>query len=762
MQGAADPASGGEPTGRRLYVTVLFADLSDSTRLGESLEAEEYAAMLNAVRRLCRDIVTRHGGHIARLQGDGLLAIFGYPSPLEDDGRRATEVALELHDAVSRLVVARASVSPEHLRLHSGIHSGLVYLLEGSIELGRFEIVGSVPNMAAGLSDLAGSGEIVVSEETLGPQADFFATSATEMVKPKGAKQPLAVRRVLGRALVQRTFEARARRGLTPFVGRDLPIGVLRSELQATLGGEPRCVALVGEAGVGKTRLIEEVLATPAAQRFHVLRGYCESYLGAEPLQPFLQIERSLGTDLGSAAAEAGGELPQALPRQIDRMASTRPVLVAVDDWQWADDASRQVLDSIRRLESAVCVVLGTRTMNDEVIAGLPMRTVEVPPLSLDEAEQTMKWLLPGADPFVVADIHRHAGGNPLFIEELCHNAVNEGPDAVASGGRARMAWMDALIVSRVARLTPAEANLLSAAAVLGNIFPARLLEKLTGCGEGHPLMLALAEGDFLFPSSQVGILRFKHGITREVVYRAIGLQQRRSIHQRVANALMEDPDALREESFGALAYHFDGAGDPAKAGHFYELAGDKSMNALALDRARDQYLAGLRSLDAQTPLSREQLLQWCALSGKLGMACVFDPLGLVDGVALFARAVALARATGDRPAIARAEYWMGYICYAKGMPREAAVHCERSLATAADGQDERLVDQVRATLGQVLVAAADYDRALPLLDSAVSAKRRHATKGSRIAVGSAYALACKGCLLGDRGEFRLAQQCFD
>src|SRR5438067_9098531 len=112
--------------GRRRYLTLLFSDLSDSTRLGELMEAENYAAMLAGWRRLCRDIIPRHGGHIARIQGDGVLALFGYPEVREDDGRRATEAALELHAAVSTLPSGGLNAAP--LTLHTGIHAGLVYL----------------------------------------------------------------------------------------------------------------------------------------------------------------------------------------------------------------------------------------------------------------------------------------------------------------------------------------------------------------------------------------------------------------------------------------------------------------------------------------------------------------------------------------------------------------------------------------------------------------------------------------------------------
>src|SRR3954470_7299372 len=131
MSGPHDHRIEPEAAGQRRYLTVLFSDLAGSTALGGLMEAEHYAEMLSGLRRLCREIIPKHGGRIARIQGDGVLAIFGYPQPSEDDGRRATEAALELHQEVSRLAVKGVSEPAGSLALHSGIHGGLVFLADG-------------------------------------------------------------------------------------------------------------------------------------------------------------------------------------------------------------------------------------------------------------------------------------------------------------------------------------------------------------------------------------------------------------------------------------------------------------------------------------------------------------------------------------------------------------------------------------------------------------------------------------------------------
>lgn len=786
--------------GQRRYLTVLFSDLSDSTGLGGRVDAEDYAALLAELRGLYRRVVMKHGGRIARIQGDGMLAIFGYPTAEEDDGRRATEAALELHALVSELDVGQLPAALKPLRLHSGIHAGLVYLSDGDVERGRFEVLGDVPNLAARLSGLAGRGEIVVSVETLGPEASFFSTSKPRLVPLKGLATPMWTYLVEGRAPFHTRFEARAMRGLAPFAGREPEMSRLSAHLEEASTGKPQCVAIRGGPGLGKTRLLQEFLHLPSAVGCTILRGYCESYLSAEPLQPFLQMLRALlgvfpglPPDRAAAAAEASlakfqvlgetsrrelmqalslvktpeGQHPAAggtivaLTELFAGLAVERPLMLVLDDWQWADDASQRVLDAVRALDRSIFILAATRDLGEDLLVGR-FTVLNLGPLSLDAAGRTIGHLLPHGDPFFVAEIHRYAGGNPLFIEELCHSAAATGMERLGDSEHNGAAWLNALIESRVTRLPAPQAEIVSAAAVLGNVFPMWLLETITGRGAEDPLVRELAEQDFLYPTEQAAMMRFKHGITRNVVYSTLGLRHRRAMHLRVAGILAERAAQEGQDgAYEALAYHYGAGQKPAEAAKYAELAGDKAMAALALDRARIQYLAALTALDALAPLGQETCLSWCAVAQKLGMVCVYDPLGLHQGVGIFEKSVEIARQTGSVEAVARAEYWLGYVCYSRGMTRKAVTHCEAAVHLAERTADSRLAAQVAATLGQALVSASDYGRALPLLDTAIDSKRKSSKAGSSIAVGSAYTLACKGCLLGDKGLFGQAEECF-
>ena len=429
---------------RRRHLTVLFSDLSESTRLADAMEAEDYADLLGRLRRAYQEVIPKHGGTIVRVQGDGLLAIFGYPDAREDDGRRATETALELHAVVREFRFERP-LPGARLSLHTGIHAGLVLLDEGDLVRGRFELLGNTPNVAARLSDAAEKDEILVSEATLGAETHFFQTGGRDTLEVKGAAEPIGVYRILGRAPATTRFEARARRGLVPLVDRKAEMRALEETMQAALAGKPAYVALSAGPGLGKTRLADEFLGR-AARELQVHRGYCESYLNAEPLQPFLQMLRSLcrlerGMSAVLAAEALGrmlrqvdpalerhrGELLRALsltggpaPGEAARpentvaalrdlfaaLAASRALVLFIDDWQLADDATRQVLGAIRRLERCrLFVLIATRGIAAGDAEMSDARVLELAPFSESEAAETVSALLPSKDPFVVAEI---------------------------------------------------------------------------------------------------------------------------------------------------------------------------------------------------------------------------------------------------------------------------------------------------------------------------------------------------------------------
>jgi predicted ATPase len=760
------------------------------------MESEHFSELLTKLRTIWHQAALKHGGRVIRTQGDGALAVFGYPHLGEDDGRRAAEAALDIHEWVGQVRHDGLPPALLPLRMRSGIHAGILLLSAGDIERGRLDLIGDVVNTAAHLAQYAAPGQILASLDALGPHANFFELG--ERAGDAGPRLELPpARAVLGRGQATRRFDATARRGLTPFIGRGGIVASLTGFLELAPSATPRCALVVGGPGLGKTRLLEEVLQQRDGGVFRLLRGSCESYIGAEVLQPFLQMLRAFfGIQAETPKADAANAARAALepwlgdlgPRAdsilgliasdtdprgrrittdgvvgdllafFAALSARAPLLLVIDDWQWADDASRQLLDALLQVPGGPRVMLASRPRDDgtEWISGAPHLLLD--PFQGMETDLAVRRWLPHADPFLVARIHRYAGGVPLFIEELCHSAsANNLSEAI--DGTGKKGWVGTLMASRLARLPKEQAEVVRSAAVVGNLVPNGLLISAHGSAPDQATLQALADADFLYADAAAGGLRFKHGITRDAVYDSIGLNERKALHQRVEAALLARSELTdREDTLEALAYHSRGAGHWQSAAHYAERAGDKAMAAFALDRARDQYQIAMESLHG----GHEEQVRWCLLANKLGMACIFDPLSLSNDVTVFERAVELAATLGDASALARAQYWLGYMCYGFGRFREGVKHARQALAVAREAGEHRLAAQIEAALGQILAASCQYDEAIALMDAAVSAKQQRSRPNGGIAIGSAYALSCKGSVLADRGDFEGAHACFD
>lgn len=790
----------GAPTGRR-RTSLLFTDLSNSTGLARALEPEEYAEVLERIREVWHAVAERHRGTVVRTQGDGALILFGFPQIAEDDGLRAVEAALDIHEEVGRLAFKELPGAFAPLRMHSGVHAGTVLVSPGDIERGRLDLKGDVANTAANLSHVALPGQIVVSLEALGPHDNFFELEPGPV---GGATDPrsLDTRVVLRRSGVRRRFDATARRGLTSFIGREGFVRHIGRFLSEGADARKRCLVVVGAAGMGKTRLLEETVHRQAVPGTVVLRGGCESYLGAEALQPFSQMVRDFfdvpartrKADLGPRVLSAlrpwqerlgpashallslvasdaepdskrvtTGGIVGDLTAFFNALAAQTRVLILIDDWQWADDASRQLLGNLLGGAAGPRVILASRPGETESAVIKGAQHLSLTPLDEADTRQAIRHWLPSADPFLCAQIHDYSGGIPLYIEELCHSA-SSGVLARAIEDRGAVKnWLAGLAASRLARLPPALSDLVRIAAVIGNEVHLWLIEIVLGRAPEPEALAALERSDFLYPTGVPGLMRFKHGVTRDAVYQSIGLRERTALHERILAALLARAESgILEEYVEALAHHSRGAGRWEQAAQFAERAGDKATRAFALDRARLHYELAMAALDRVVPRPAALTLRWCLLSNKLGMTCVFDPLTLSDDPSLFERAVALAHETGDPGVIARAKYWLAYICYGLGRFRESLRHTRDALALAAQVGDQRLTVQIEATLGQVLAATCDYPRAIELIDVAVDAKRLRSRPRGGLAIGSAYALACKAGILADQGDFSAAHACFD
>lgn len=794
--GMAEPRMAAGDPGTRRYVVVIFSDLCDYTLLSERHDPEEVEGLRRNIERCILDVVLEHGGAVSQVYGDGILAVFGVPSPRETDARHAIEAALEMHAAVRS-----GGFGAFEARLHTGVHAGLVFVREGDILHGKYDLTGDAVNTAARLCAAARRDEILVSRVVLSGVEGFFATDAGyEPLQLKGKALPVPALRVMARSAAQTPFEARARRGMATFVGRERELALLGEALERARAGSEQLWMVAAPAGVGKTRLLDRVRESGGAQGFVALYGSCQGIGDAIALEPFSQVCRSaldvapdhsldearaaVGARLGSLGIEgsaasvdvlarlcvrpgvaaqgpdAPGSVQLAVGSLLCALARQRPLLLLLDDWQSADDVSRQVLEAtLQSLKGhSVCTIIGTRAAEllDPLV--LRARLIELLPFTEDESDSMVRSFHSHLrDPSGTSVLHRHSGGNALFLEELCRSLpADMDYDEHALARLGTPSTVQGVIQARVAALPAPEMQVLRVAAVIGEEFSSATLAPFVDASDLPRALASLCDAGLVHYTEREGAYRFGHGITRHVVYESVRIAERRHIHESIASRIeCELPNERLAEQAELLAYHYRGSGDSARAARFSEVAGDKALTTSALDRARFHFEIALIELD-RLPTSARLKERWVSISLRWSLACVYSPAA--SQLPLHERAVVYADELGELTHRVQTRSALGWIYYALGRYAEAARHAEEARPLAEQSQSPKLCAQVWAALGHTYAASGRYEAALEQMSRSIELKRGRAGESrGALMMAFSYTLACRGSIHAQRGDFGLA-----
>jgi class 3 adenylate cyclase len=468
------------PDAERRQLTVLFCDLVDSTALARQLDPEDLREVVRAYQDTCAKVIARFDGHIAQYLGDGLLVYFGYPLAHEDDAQRAVRAGLGMVEAVGQLDTRLAQERSVHLAVRLGIHTGLVVVGEVGGGTRQEQLaLGETPNIAARLQGLAAPNTLVISAATFQLLGGFFACQPLGTRLVKGLTQPLAVYRVLYESMARSRLEAAGSMGLTPLVGREQEVRLLRERWEQVKDGSGQVVLLSGEAGIGKSRLVqvlkEQVASEPQAW---LTPCQCSPYYQHSALYPWidllervaLRFEREeapaqklsklegflvqYGLPLAEAvplfAALLSLPLPadyapllvspeqhkqrtlQALLTILLRIAAQRPVLFVMEDLHWVDPSTLELL-SLLVDQGPTARVLALLTFRPDFSPPWTGRShltqVTVHRLPRQQAVEVIRQVAHGKDlpPEVVEQIVARTDGVPLFVEELTKMVLESG-----------------------------------------------------------------------------------------------------------------------------------------------------------------------------------------------------------------------------------------------------------------------------------------------------------------------------------------------
>lgn len=632
----------------RRPVTVLFADLVGFSTLAEHLDPEELRNLMSETFGELSAEVERREGQVEKFIGDAVVAIFGSPRAHEDDPQRAVETALVMLDLVRR----RSEGAPTPLHLRIGINSGLV--VSGTVGDGtQTGVMGDAVNVAARLQQAAAPDEILVSASVFRRVRDRYDAQPLARLEVKGREQTVEAYRI-GAARPQ------SARRQAPFVGRREERALLDLLWSSAEKGNTHLVSVVGEPGVGKSRLLAEF--APSARDVRVVCGgdrafgpfleVVERLLGGAPedAEDVLARARELGIDEGTAmllAALLGlaGAPPsvrmgdEQQKRQVfagvwQFLVSTarrEPVLVVIDDLHWADRSSLDLLGFLlERLGGAPLMLVLAYRPGFDVIERATLHAshtaIRLEPLSREESLALARGFLGVATlpPDLERIVATRAEGNPFFIEELLQALLELGSLAVVEGN-AVLARLDVeipdtvqgTILARMDRLDAENRSLVQHAAVLGRTFSARVLSDMTSRQDIAARLNTLAHAQ-LMVSIGPDDWAFKHALIQEVAYETLLVRQRRELHRKAADALKEsvgDNPTLLE----ALSEHYEQAGEIELARSYGIQAGDVAAQRLGFVQAAERYRRSLRLWEGEDDEGRLEVLEKLGRTSLMG-----------------------------------------------------------------------------------------------------------------------------------------------
>jgi predicted ATPase/class 3 adenylate cyclase len=786
--------------GERKPVTVLFADVARSMELAERVDPEEWHHLLDRLFRLLADGIHRYEGTINQYTGDGIMALFGAPIAHEDHAQRACAAALDLARELGALTEDVRRERGLEFAVRMGLNSGEVVVGRIGDDLRMdYTAQGHVVGLAARVQQLAPPGGVSVTEQTARLASGFFDLLDRGEHTLKGASVPVRVFDLRGPGPIRSRLERSRARGFSRFVGRRSELALLERALRDAQSGRPQVVLITAEPGAGKSRLCHEfVERSPGAALhyaralshgrmlpFHALVELARRLLDVDEAASAADIRAAVERGLASAPpvdpialafwlelfgapdpALAPSELApearrtrlfQSLCDLVQARARRELTVLWVEDLHWLDPASDAALEMLTgRLlapESADRRALLLATARPEYRPAWSARVERValaPLASQDAAALLDDWL--GSDPALAplrARIESRARGNPLFVEEIVRSLVELRALRGERGAYAPAAPVEeialpetvqAVLASRIDRLSPRDKEVLQAAAVVGRDVPTELLRAVVDL-PGPDLAASLgrlATAELLGPAEAPDERAFRHPLAHEVAYRTQLLDRRRRTHAGVARALLAIHGSAAPAQAALLAHHFEEAGESLEAARWHEQAGRRVARHDPADGVR--HCQRVAPLLAALPESRETLM--LGLTSRIALLEIGRIAGIEERESqdLFEEARAVAERLEDPGGHAFLLTSYGRLCGLAGDVAQYLACAERAAELAEGSDDAALAFEMHVVLAHAQLAVGRLGPARAIAERALA--ERAGDPGLREALGRSTAPA--------------------
>ncbi len=770
-----------EAEGERKYVTVLFSDLSGYTAMSERLDPEEVKEITSRIFEEISEVVANYEGFIEKFVGDAVMALFGVPKAHEDDPVRAIRAAREIHD----LVEAR---SPElhrrigrPLSMHTGINTGLVVTGKVDLEKGTHGVAGDTINIASRLSGLAKAAEIVVGPETYRQAEGHFTFESLEPTKFKGKSEPIPVYQVLSSK--EEPSKVHRLRGLrADLIGRKVEMAQLGEAVHRLREGKGKILSICGDAGTGKSRLVEEFKATLDFKEIQWLEGHAYAYSQNIPYFPLInllnriwrieegdspeeirnRIESRMEDLIGKredivpyvgslyslSYPEIEGVSPEfwksrlqeAIQAILSGLTQRGPTIICLEDLHWADPSSiellRTILTESRSPALFLCVYrppFSLFTSHELGGLGKLYQEIRLQDLSPSEAQGMVESLLrtDSIPPELGQLIKERVEGNPFYLEEVI-NALIEAGTLARENGTWKLerpisesdipSTIQGVISARLDRLERETKRVLQEASVIGRAFLHEILKRITEIREQVDRCLSgLERYDLIRTRAIEPELEyvFKHALTQEVVYNGLLKKERQEIHERIANVLEELFQERLPEFYETLAFHFSRGQSLHKAVDYLVKSGEKSFRRYALEESHQYFRDAFDLVSNKTAKTREEERLVIDILNSWGM--VFHLRGDFRGMEeLLKRHKSLAESSGDKSTLGQFYAWLGHASVMNRLKlKDAYQYLSMALKLGEEVDNKRVVGWACAYLQSICFMLGLQDQSIHFMKQA-------------------------------------------